>query len=138
MSERVFEDDRSADPSFLRGSEIRKRIGGKIGRTPEVDDDLYDIIIRYAFGDVWSRPGLDIDTRRLLTFAMTIASGHYEEFKLHLRFALVNGMDRATVKEVMLQSAVYCGVPAALGAFRAANEVYRELDAQAARPGEAD
>lgn len=138
MSERVFNDDRSADPSFLRGSDIRKKIGGRVGRTPDVDDDLYDMIIRYAFGDVWSRPGLDIDTRRILTFAMTIAGGHYEEFKLHLRFALANGMDRATVKEVMLQSAVYCGVPAALGAFRAANEVYSESDARAAPSGVSD
>lgn len=129
MSERLFDDDRSADPSFRRGQEVRKRIGGRIGRTPDVDDDLYDLIIRYAFGDVWSRPGLDLDTRRLLTFAMTIAGGHYDEFKLHLRFALANGMARETVKEVMLQSAIYCGVPAALGAFRAAKEVYCELDA---------
>lgn len=130
MADPTTKPDRSDDPSFQRGWDIRTKIGGKIGRTPNVDDDLYDIIIRYAFGDVWSRPGLDIDTRRLLTFAMTIAGGHYEEFKLHLRFALANGMSRDTVKEVMLQSAVYCGIPAALGAFRAAEEVYREIDEQ--------
>lgn len=132
MHKSAFGDDLTTDASFQRGWEIRKRIGGRIGRTPNVDEDLYDLIIRYAFGDVWSRPGLDIDTRRLLTFAMTIAGGHYEEFKLHLRFALANGMSRDTVKEVMLQSAVYCGVPAALGAFRHADEVYREIDESAA------
>jgi alkylhydroperoxidase/carboxymuconolactone decarboxylase family protein YurZ len=130
MADQTNRPDRSNDPSFQRGWEIRKKIGGKVGRTANVDDDLYDIIIRYAFGDVWSRPGLDIDTRRLLTLAMTIAGGHYEEFKLHLRFALANGMSRDTVKEVMLQSAVYCGIPASLGAFRHAEEIYREFDEQ--------
>jgi len=123
--------DRSDDPSYVRGSEIRQKIAGGVGRPPHVDEDLYDLIIRYAFGDVWSRPGLDIDTRRLLTLAMTIAGGHFEEFKLHLRFALAAGVSRETVKEIMLQSAVYCGIPASLGAFRHAADVYRELDATA-------
>jgi 4-carboxymuconolactone decarboxylase len=116
------------DVSLQRGREIRARVVGKAAYRASVDEDLLNLITKYAFGDVWSRPGLDIDTRRLLTLAMTIAGGHYEEFKLHLRFALANGVDRATVKEVMLQSAVYCGIPAALGAFRSADQVYRELD----------
>jgi alkylhydroperoxidase/carboxymuconolactone decarboxylase family protein YurZ len=116
------------DGSLRRGREVRGRVVGKAAYRTAVDEDFLNIITRYAFGDVWSRPGLDFDTRRLLTLAMTIAGGHYEEFKLHLRFALANGMDRATVKEVMLHSAVYCGIPAALGAFRSADQVYRELD----------
>lgn len=117
------------DAAFDRGMAMRKRIAGPVSRPAGLDEDLYDLIIRYAFGDVWSRPGLDIDTRRLLTLSMTLAGGHLDEFKLHLRFALANGVERAVVKELILHSAVYCGVPAALGAFRAATEIYAEFDA---------
>jgi alkylhydroperoxidase/carboxymuconolactone decarboxylase family protein YurZ len=120
--------DAPRDAALERGREVRARVVGKANHRSDVDREFLDLITRYAFGDVWSRPGLDFDTRRLLTLAMTIAGGHYEEFKLHLKFALANGVERATVKEVMLQSAIYCGVPAALGAFRAADQVYRELD----------
>jgi alkylhydroperoxidase/carboxymuconolactone decarboxylase family protein YurZ len=121
--------DPADDASLLRGQEIRRQVFGDSGHRAAIDEDLRRLITKYAFGDIWGRPGLDIDTRRLLTLAMTIAGGHYEEFRLHLRFALANGVDRATIKEVMLHSAVYCGIPAALGAFRNAEEVYRELDA---------
>ena len=120
--------DSADDAALEKGREVRARVIGKAIHHTDADQDLLDLITKYAFGDVWGRPGLDFDTRRLLTLAMTIAGGHYEEFKLHLKFALANGVDRATVKEVMLQSAIYCGIPAALGAFRAAGEVYRELD----------
>ncbi len=116
------------DAAMERGRELRTRLIGQTPHRTDVDQDLLDLITRYAFGDVWSRPGLDLDTRRLLTMAMTIAGGHYDEFKLHLKFAIANGVGRATVKEVMLQSAIYCGIPAALGAFRAADQVYKELD----------
>lgn len=125
------------DAAFERGVAMRKRIAGPVSRPSGLDEDLYDLIIRYAFGDVWSRPGLDIDQRRLLTLSMTLAGGHLEEFKLHLRFALANGMDRAVAKELIIHSAVYCGIPAALGAFRAASDIFAEFDAQP-RPGEAE
>ncbi|MGV7121499.1 MULTISPECIES: carboxymuconolactone decarboxylase family protein [unclassified Sphingopyxis] len=119
----------SRDAAFDRGLAMRKKIAGDVPPPPGLDEDLRGLILRYAFGDVWSRPGLDVDTRRLLTLSMTLAGGHLEEFKLHLRFAVTNGVDRATVKELILHSAVYCGIPAALDAFRAANEIYAELDA---------
>ena len=121
--------EKSADAAFERGMEIRKQIAGPVRKPGGLDPDLYDLIIRYAFGDVWSRPGFDIDTRRLLTLSMTLAGGHLEEFKIHLRFALANGFSRDTIKELILHSAVYCGIPAALDAFRAADEIYAELDA---------
>lgn len=119
---------KTEDAAFERGMAMRKRIAGPVTRPGGLDEDLYDLIIRYAFGDVWSRPGLDIDMRRMLTLSMTLAGGHLDEFKLHLRFALVNGVERDVIKELILHSAVYCGIPAALGAFRAANEIYAELD----------
>jgi alkylhydroperoxidase/carboxymuconolactone decarboxylase family protein YurZ len=123
------DDPNPKDPSWERGVDIRRQVTANTNHhRSAVDKDLLALITKYAFGDVWGRPGLDIRTRRLLTMAMTIAGGHYEEFKLHLRFALANGVDREVVKEIMLQSAIYCGIPAALGAFRHADEVYRELD----------
>ena len=120
--------DPPSDAALERGREVGARVVGKAAHRTDVDHDLLGLITKYAFGEVWGRPGLDFDTRRLLTLGMTIAGGHYEEFKLHVRFALANGVDRATIKEVMLQSAIYCGIPAALGAFRAADQVYKELD----------
>src|SRR5258706_16434665 len=99
----VGQADPPDDASLTRGREFRTRVVGKAKHRTSVDEDLLDLITKYAFGDVWCRPGLAFDTRRMLTLAMTIAGGHYEEFKLHLRFALANGVDRAAVKEVMLQ-----------------------------------
>ena len=120
--------DEADQSAMQRGIAMRKRIAGDIPRTSGVDDDLYELILKYAFGDVWSRPGLDFDTRRLLTLSMTLAGGHLAEFKLHTRFALKNGVPYATIKELVIHSAVYCGIPAALGGFRALSDVARELD----------
>lgn len=116
--------DRSA---FERGIEVAKQVAGDV-RSPRLDKDLQKLIIQYAFGEVWSRPGLDITSRRLISLSMTLAGHHLDEFKLHTRFALANGMDRSVIKELILQSAIYCGVPAALDAFRAVEEIYKELD----------
>ena len=120
--------DEPEQTALERGIAMRKRIAGDLPRTTGVDDDLYELILKYAFGDVWNRPGLDLDTRRLLTLSMTLAGGHLAEFKLHTRFALKNGVPYATIKELVIHSAVYCGIPAALGGFRALSDVARELD----------
>lgn len=117
------------DAAFDRGLAMRKQIAGDIPPPPGLDPDLRNLILRYAFGDVWSRPGLDVATRRLLTLSMTLAGGHLDEFKLHLNFALEHGVERETIKELILHSAVYCGIPAALDAFRAADQVYAERGA---------
>jgi len=85
-----------------------------------------DLITRYAWGEVWSRPGLSRHTRSLLTLAMTIALNREEEFRLHLRAALNNGVTREEIQEVLIQSAIYCGVPAADHAFQVASEVFSE------------
>jgi 4-carboxymuconolactone decarboxylase len=82
-----------------------------------------DLITRYAWGEVWSRPGLSRHTRSLLTLAMTIALNREEEFRLHLQAAVNNGVTREEIQEVLLHSAIYCGVPAANHAFKIAAEV---------------
>ena len=91
-----------------------------IARTTEFTADFQDLITRVAWGEIWTRPGLDQVTRRLLTMAMLIALNREEEFRMHVRAALAHGMDAAMLKEMILQSALYCGIPAANGAFAAA------------------
>ncbi len=89
--------------------------------------DFQDFLTRAAWGEVWTRPALDHPTRRLLTIAMLIALNRGDEFKLHVRAALEHGMDPELIKEVILQSAIYCGVPAANTAFHQAQDVTRDL-----------
>lgn len=90
----------------------------------EVTRDFQDFITRYAWGDVWSRPGLERRLRSTVTITALIAHGHWEELGMHLRAALRNGLTREEVSEIILQSGVYCGVPAANLAFRIAQEVF--------------
>lgn len=97
-------------------------------RTP-FTGEFQELITRYAWGEIWSRPGLPRPTRSLLTLAMLVALNRGEEFRLHVRGALRNGVTRDEIKEMLLQSAIYCGVPAANAAFRMAAEVFAETDA---------
>jgi 4-carboxymuconolactone decarboxylase len=85
-------------------------------------------ITRYAWGEIWTRPGIGHDTRRLLTLSMLIALNRENEFKLHLRAAVEHGVSRETIKELLMQSAIYCGVPAAMSAFHWTAEVFAALD----------
>jgi 4-carboxymuconolactone decarboxylase len=86
--------------------------------------DFQDLITRYAWGDIWTRPRLPRKTRSLLTIGMMIALNREEELRLHLRAAKNNGVTRDEIREVLLHSAIYCGVPAANAAFRAAEEIF--------------
>jgi 4-carboxymuconolactone decarboxylase len=97
-----------------------------VARTTEFTAAFQDFITRTAWGEIWTRPGLDHPTRRLLTMAMLIALNREEEFRMHVRAALAHGMDADMIKEVILQSAIYCGVPAANSAFAAASAVMAE------------
>ena len=90
--------------------------------------DFQDLITRYAWGEIWSRPGLSRHARSLITIAMMVALGRNEELRLHLRAAANNGVTRDEIKETLLQCAVYCGVPAANHAFHIASEVFAEDD----------
>ena len=90
--------------------------------------DFQELITRYAWNEIWNRPGLKRETRRMIVLAQMVALGRWEEFKLHLRAALQTGdLDTDDVKEILLQSAVYCGVPAANTAFKEAREVIDAL-----------
>jgi 4-carboxymuconolactone decarboxylase len=86
--------------------------------------DFQDLITRYAWGETWTRPGLPRKTRSLLTIGMMVALNREEELRLHLRAARNNGVTRGEIREVLLHAAIYCGVPAANAAFRAAEEVF--------------
>ena len=88
--------------------------------------DFQDFITRYAWGEVWSRPGLDLRSRSLMTLAMMIALGRWDEFRLHVGAALNNGLSVDEIKEVIMHSAIYAGVPAANSAFVEALEALKE------------
>jgi len=97
-----------------------------VARTDEFTADFQDLITRYAWGEIWSRPGLDRRTRSLVTITALVALGREHELELHVRAALRNGVTPDDLKEVLLQCAVYCGVPAANGAFAIAQRVLDE------------
>ena len=96
--------------------------------TAAVDDfnrEFTELLNTYCWNDIWNRPGLDRKTRSMLNLAMLSALGKEHELKLHLNGALNNGLTRDQIKEVLLQVAIYCGVPAAVVAFRCAREVFQ-------------
>ncbi len=92
------------------------------------DEEFQELLTRHAWGEIWTRPGLPEETRRLLVLTTTIALNRRDEFKLHCRAALEAGVSLETIKEVLLQSAVYCGLPAANNAFHDVAEVRRSLE----------
>ncbi len=92
--------------------------------------EFQDLITRYAWGEIWTRPGLPRPTRSLIVIATLVALNRPEELRMHIRAAFNNGVTRDDIKEVLLQSAVYCGLPAANSAFHAAEEVFAEMSAQ--------
>jgi 4-carboxymuconolactone decarboxylase len=95
-------------------------------RTTEFTADFQDLITRYAWGEIWTRPGLDRRTRSCITLTALVAHGHLEELAMHVRAALRNGLTTDEIKEVLLQTAIYCGVPAANAAFAVAQRVLAE------------
>jgi len=93
-------------------------------------EPFQDFITRYAWGEIWSRPGLPRSTRSLITLAMMVALNRNDEFRMHVRAALNNEVTREEIQELLLQSAIYCGVPAANAAFHIAQGVFAEIDSQ--------
>ena len=120
------------DSAYDRGMRIRREVLGDeyvdaaVGRTTEFSADFQDFITRYAWGEIWARPGLDRRTRSCITLTALVALGHLDELELHLRAAIRNGLTEQEIGEVFLQSAVYCGVPAANSAFAVARRVLSE------------
>jgi 4-carboxymuconolactone decarboxylase len=92
--------------------------------------EFQELITRYAWGEIWTRPGLPRHTRSLITIAMMVALNRTDEFKLHVRAAFNNEVTKDDIKEVLLQCAIYCGVPAANSAFHMAEEVFAQMDAK--------
>ncbi len=117
------------------GMQVRRAVLGdahvdraQANRTPFTGDFQY-LITRYAWGEIWTRPGLPRHTRSLMTICMMVALNREEELKLHLRAASNNGVTRDEIREALLQTAIYCGVPAANSAFALAQKVFAEMDA---------
>jgi len=94
----------------------------------EFNSAFQDLITRYAWGEIWTRPGLPRKTRSLITIAMIVALNRDDELKMHIRAALQKGVTREELREVLLQTAIYCGVPAANSAFHLAEEVLSEAE----------
>jgi 4-carboxymuconolactone decarboxylase len=117
------------DDRHERGMKIRRQVlgdehvGAAVERTSAFTADFQDLITRYAWGEIWERPGLDRRTRSAITLTALVARGHFDELALRVRAALRNGLTRDEIKEVLLQSAIYCGVPAANSAFAVAQRV---------------
>ncbi|NDU71317.1 4-carboxymuconolactone decarboxylase [Actinomadura sp. DSM 109109] len=129
MSERMSDGERHA-----RGMRARREVLGDAhvdraeARKDAFTADFQDLITRYAWGEIWSRPGLDRRTRSCITLTAMVAGGHLEELAMHVRAALRNGLTPDEIGEVLLQTAIYCGVPAANAAFAVAQRVLTEQE----------
>jgi len=119
---------------YEQGMKVRRAVLGDehvdraIGSTTDFNRDFQDFITRNTLGEIWTRPGLPRHTRSLLTLAMMVALNRSDEFRMHVKAAFNNGVTRDQIKEVLLQTAVYCGVPAANSAFHHAAEVFKDMD----------
>jgi 4-carboxymuconolactone decarboxylase len=119
---------------FDRGLETRRAVLGaeyvdaSIRNADEFNMPMQELVTQYCWGDVWNRPGLDRRTRSFLNLAMLTALNRPHELKLHVRGAINNGLTKDEIREVFLQSAIYCGVPAAIDSFRVAREVFKEMN----------
>ena len=121
-----------SDDAYERGMKVRREVLGDehvdaaIERSSEFTADFQDLITRYAWGEIWDRPGLDRRTRSAITLTALVALNHLDELAMHIRAAKRNGLSDDEIKEVLLQSAIYCGVPAANAAFAVAQRVLEE------------
>jgi 4-carboxymuconolactone decarboxylase len=121
-----------SDDPHERGMRVRREVLGDahvdqaVARTTRFTADFQDLITRYAWGEIWARPGLDRRMRSAITLTALIAAGRMDELPMHVRAALRNGLSEDEIKEVLLQTAVYCGVPAANTAFAVAARVLEE------------
>jgi 4-carboxymuconolactone decarboxylase len=118
--------------SHDEGMRVRREVLGDdhvdraVERTSDLTREFQDLITRYAWGEIWTRPGLDRKTRSAITMTALVALGHFDELAMHVRAARRNGMTDEEIKEVLLQCAVYCGVPAANHAFAVAQRVLED------------
>ena len=121
---------------YEAGMQVRRAVLGDahvdraLANRTDLTSEFQDLITRYAWGEIWTREALPRHTRSLLTIAMMVALNRGEELALHLRAAKNNGVTREEIKEVLMQTAIYCGVPAANSAFHLAERIFREEDGQ--------
>ncbi|GGA19464.1 4-carboxymuconolactone decarboxylase [Psychrobacillus lasiicapitis] len=119
---------------FDIGIEIRRSVLGaeyvdsSIQNATEFNMPMQELVTEYCWGEIWARPGLPKKTRSMLNLAMITALNRPHELKLHVRGAINNGLTKEEIQEVFLQTAIYCGVPAAIDSFRTAKEVFDEMD----------
>jgi 4-carboxymuconolactone decarboxylase len=124
--------DEQAREAYERGMRIRREVLGDahvddaIARTDDFTADFQELITTQAWGGIWARPGIDRRMRSAITLTALVALGHEAELAMHLRAALRNGLSRDEIKEILLQTSVYCGVPAANSAFAIAQRVLAE------------
>ena len=122
--------------AFAKGLEVRRAVLGaeyvdaSVQSTSDFMTDFQKMVTEYCWGEVWTRPGLDRKTRSMLNIAMLTSLNRPNELKLHLKGAINNGVSRDEIKEILLQTGVYAGIPACLDAFKVAVAVFAELDAQ--------
>jgi 4-carboxymuconolactone decarboxylase len=125
---------------FEAGMKVRRavlgdaHVDGTLAKRNAFNEEFQNLITRHAWGEIWTRPGLPRHTRSLLTLSMMVALNRADEFKLHVRAAFNNGVTREQIKEVLLQTAIYCGVPAANAAFHWAEEVFEQMKVSAGAP----
>ena len=122
-----------ASEMFEKGLKTRREVLGaeyvdaSIKNADAFTQELQELVTSYCWGDIWNRPGLDRKTRSFLNLAMLTALNRPHEIKLHVRGAINNGLTKDEIKEVFLQAAIYCVVPASLDSFRVAKEVFKEM-----------
>ncbi|MBY0338784.1 MAG: carboxymuconolactone decarboxylase family protein [Acetobacteraceae bacterium] len=125
-----------SDPLYEAGMKVRRQILGdahvdrSIARTTDVNREFQDFITRFGWGEIWTRPGFDHRTRRILVMGTMMALGRWEELRMHLRAALEDGFSLADVKELFLQQSIYCGFPVTNTAYHHLAEIMAELEAK--------
>ena len=121
---------------YEKGMEVRRAVLGdehvnrSLKNSSDFNREFQDLLTRYAWGEIWTRQGLPRPTRSLIVIATLVALNRPEDLRMHIRAAFNNGVTRDDIKEVLLQSAVYCGLPAANSAFHAAEEVFAEMSSK--------
>lgn len=119
--------------AFEKGLKTRREVLGaeyvdaSIANADDFNRPMQELVTEYCWNEIWNRPGLDRRTRSFLNLAMITALNRPHELKLHVRGAINNGLTKDEIREVFLQAAIYCGVPAAIDSFRSAKEVFREM-----------
>jgi 4-carboxymuconolactone decarboxylase len=102
-------------------------VDAAVAKTDDFTREFQDYVVRAAWGDPWQRPGLDLKMRSVIVLSVTMSLGHWDEFRLHLRGAINNGLTKNEIKEILMHCAAYAGIPAANHAFREAQQVFKEL-----------